>query len=190
MNPALRQRLQALAERHEELTRLLAAPEVLADAARWQALSREHARLAPLAAGMAALHAAERERAQAQALLHDPELAPLAGEDLQRLDAAIVALGSELDLALFPTDPHDEGALYLEIRAGTGGDEAALFAGDLARMYLRLAERHRATHTMLVPVQYQRLMQWPDFDHFLASVDFWFTQKSLTLRCTSESFCR
>jgi len=143
MNPALRQRLQALAERHEELTRLLAAPEVLADAARWQALSREHARLAPLAAGMAALHAAERERAQAQALLHDPELAPLASEDLQRLDAAIVALGSELELALLPTDPHDEGALYLEIRAGTGGDEAALFAGDLARMYLRLAERHR-----------------------------------------------
>ena len=141
MMPALRQRLQALAERHEEVGRLLAEPDALADPARWRALSREHARLAPVAAGLAALGAAEDEREQARALLGDAELGALAREDMARLDAAIAARQAELELALLPADPHEDGALYLEIRAGTGGDEAALFAGDLARMYLRHAER-------------------------------------------------
>ena len=141
MTPALRQRLQALAERHEEVGRLLAQPDALADPARWRALSREHARLAPVAAGLAALGAAEHEREQARALLADAELGALAREDLARLDAAIAAREAELELALLPPDPHEDGALYLEIRAGTGGDEAALFAGALARMYLRHAER-------------------------------------------------
>ena len=141
MTPALRQRLQALAERHEEVGRLLAQPDALADPARWRALSREHARLAPVAAGLATLGAAEHEREQARALLADAELGALAREDLARLDAAIAAREAELELALLPADPHEDGALYLEIRAGTGGDEAALFAGALARMYLRHAER-------------------------------------------------
>ena len=141
MTPALRQRLQALAERHEEVGRLLAEPDALADPARWRALSREHARLAPVAAGLAALGAAEDEREQARALLADAELGALAREDLARLDTAIAAREAELELALLPADPHEDGALYLEIRAGTGGDEAALFAGALARMYLRHAER-------------------------------------------------
>ena len=141
MTPALRQRLQALAERHEEVGRLLAEPDALADPARWRALSREHARLAPVAAGLAALGAAEHEREQARALLADAELGALAREDLARLDTAIAAREAELELALLPADPHEDGALYLEIRAGTGGDEAALFAGALARMYLRHAER-------------------------------------------------
>ena len=141
MTPALRQRLQALAERHEEVGRLLAQPDALADPARWRALSREHARLAPVAAGLAALGAAEHEREQARTLLGDAELGALAREDLARLDAAIAAREAGLELALLPPDPHEDGALYLEIRAGTGGDEAALFAGDLARMYLRHAER-------------------------------------------------
>ena len=141
MTPALRHRLQALAERHEEVGRLLAEPDALADPARWRALSREHARLAPVAAGLATLGAAEHEREQARALLADAELGALAREDLARLDAAIAARETELELALLPADPHEDGALYLEIRAGTGGDEAALFAGALARMYLRHAER-------------------------------------------------
>ena len=141
MTPALRQRLQALAERHEEVGRLLAQPDALADPGRWRALSREHARLAPVAAGLAALGAVEHEREQARALLADAELGALAREDLARLDAAIAAREAELELALLPADPHEDGALYLEIRAGTGGDEAALFAGALARMYLRHAER-------------------------------------------------
>ncbi|WP_297927074.1 peptide chain release factor 1 [Metallibacterium sp.] len=141
MNAALKQRLLALAERHEELDRLLAEPGVSSDAARWRALTREHARLAPVAAGMAALASAEREQEHARALLDDAELGALAREDLTRLDIAIAAREAELELALLPPDPHAGGALYLEIRAGTGGDEAALFAGDLARMYLRHAER-------------------------------------------------
>ena len=141
MNAALKQRLLALAERHEELDRLLAEPGASGDATRWRALTREHARLAPVAAGVAALRASEREREAARALLDDAELGALAGEDLARLDAEIATREAELEIALLPPDPHAGGALYLELRAGTGGDEAALFAGDLARMYLRHAER-------------------------------------------------
>ena len=106
MTPALRQRLQALAERHEEVGRLLAQPDALADPARWRALSREHARLAPVAAGLATLCAAEHEREQARALLADAELGALAREDLARLDATIDAREAELELVLLPADPH------------------------------------------------------------------------------------
>ncbi len=141
MNTPLRQRLQGLADRHEEVGRLLAEPGAHGDAARWRALSREHARLTSVASGLAALTRMESEREHARSLLNDADLSELAREDVARLDAMISTLEADLELALLPPDPHEEGALYLEIRAGTGGDEAALFAGDLARMYLRHAER-------------------------------------------------
>ena len=141
MNTPLRHRLQDLADRHEEVGRLLAEPGAHNDAARWRALSREHARLGSVASDLAALTRMEREREHARSLLNDAELSELAREDVARLDGMISTLEADLELALLPPDPHEEGALYLEIRAGTGGDEAALFAGDLARMYLRHAER-------------------------------------------------
>jgi peptide chain release factor 1 len=104
------------------------------------ALSREYAELRPVAEEVAAYRALERERAETERLLADPELRRLAEEELARLAAAAAAAEARLRLALLPRDAADERSAILEIRAGTGGDEAALFAADLARMYQRFAE--------------------------------------------------
>jgi len=143
MNPSIRKKLEALAERHEELGLLLADPGVAAQATRFRELSQEYARLEPLARALGEHAAAERELAATRAMLDDPELAALAVEDVARLEARLAALDGDLQLLLLPRDPRDEANLYLEVRAGTGGDEAALFAGDLLRMYLRYAEGRR-----------------------------------------------
>lgn len=143
MQASTRRKLEQLAERHEELERLLASSEVLGDARRLREVSREHAQLGPLAAALKAWDANARALADAEAMLRDADLAELAAAEIPALEAARVALEDELNRALIPTDPRDEGNLFLEIRAGTGGDEAAIFAGDLLRMYLRYAERRR-----------------------------------------------
>ena len=143
MQPSIRRKLEQLAERHEELEHLLASADVANDPQRLREVSREHARLVPLAA---ALHAwdetADAIRA-AQGMLADPEMRLMAEEEIALLEARRAHLEGELHRLLVPEDPRDEGNLFLEIRAGTGGDEAALFAGDLLRMYLRHAERQR-----------------------------------------------
>ncbi len=141
MLPALRRKLESLAERHEEVGRLLNEPDALSDSRRFRELSREFAQLEPVGRQLAELDAAERERAATRALLDDPDMRALAEDDLPRLDARIAALEADLGLLLVPRDARDEANLFLEIRAGTGGDEAALFAGDLFRMYSRYAER-------------------------------------------------
>jgi len=141
MNPSLRHKLRLLAERHEEVGRLLAEPDVIADNGRFRALSREFAQLQPVAEALAREAALQAELHNAEALLTDPELRAIAAEELPGIRAALAALDDELTLLLVPKDPRDEGNLFLEIRAGTGGDEAAIFAGDLFRMYLRYAER-------------------------------------------------
>ena len=141
MNPNLRQKLEVLAERREELERLLAEPDVIGDAARFRQLSREFSQLEPLAAALAAEAAAREDLATAQAMRADPELRELAEEEIQAASARLEELDAELLAHLVPKDPRDEGDLYLEVRAGTGGDEAAIFAGDLFRMYSRYAER-------------------------------------------------
>ncbi|MCD9033781.1 peptide chain release factor 1 [Luteimonas sp. Y-2-2-4F] len=141
MLPTLRRKLEALAERRDELERLLAEPEVAADPARFRSLSREFSRLEPLAAALAAERQAREDLAGAQALRGDPELGELADEEIAAAQARLDALDGELTALLVPRDARDEGGLYLEIRAGTGGDEAAIFAGDLFRMYGRYAER-------------------------------------------------
>jgi peptide chain release factor 1 len=142
MKPSLRRKLDALVERHEELARLLADPAVAADPARFRDLSREYAELDRLAAALAAHDAARAELEAARAIADgpDPELAALAREEIERLTGALAAAEARLEAELVPRDPRDERALFLEVRAGTGGDEAALFAGDLVRMYLRYAE--------------------------------------------------
>ena len=139
--PALHRKLETLSERHEELGHLLGAPEVLADAARFRELSREYAQLEPLVAALRAHEQTQRELADAEAMLDDPELGELAAADLQGLKDRLAALEQEIERLLLPRDPRDEANLFLEVRAGTGGDEAALFAGDLFRMYARYAER-------------------------------------------------
>ncbi|NUO77368.1 MAG: peptide chain release factor 1 [Lysobacter sp.] len=141
MTPTLRRKLEALAERREELERLLADPSVIGDADRFRKCSREFAQLEPVATALAQEARAKADLAAAEAMRADPELRELAEEEIAAARERLLALDAELLAHLIPKDPRDEGDLYLEVRAGTGGDEAAIFAGDLFRMYARYAER-------------------------------------------------
>ena len=141
MNPSLRRKLEVLAERREELERLLADPVAASGAQRFRALSREFAQLEPRAEALSAEARTRDDLAAAQALRGDPELGALADEEVAAAQDRLRALEAELMSHLVPRDARDEGGLYLEVRAGTGGDEAAIFAGDLFRMYSRYAER-------------------------------------------------
>ncbi len=140
MEARLRQALQ----RAEEVGLALANPAVTRDPAQLQSLGREHTRLAPVVRLAERLARLERDLEQARELATeaDPELVALARADLSRLPAEIAAASEELHALLTPRDPHDDRDAILEIRAGTGGDEAALFAADLYRMYQRYSERH------------------------------------------------
>jgi len=141
MTPTLRRKLLALAERREELERLLSDPDVVADNERFRNFSREFSQLEPIATALANETRALEDLASAEAMRADPELRELAEEEITAAQARLQALDEELALLLVPRDPRDEGNLFLEVRAGTGGDEAAIFAGDLFRMYARYAER-------------------------------------------------
>ncbi|HET9032396.1 MAG TPA: peptide chain release factor 1 [Dokdonella sp.] len=143
MTPSIRRKLEQLAERHQELEHLLASAEVVGDAKRLREVSREHAQLAPLSQALSDFDANVVALKAARAMLADPEMAELAAEEIAALEAREAELDEQLNLLLLPSDPRDEGNLYLEIRAGTGGDEAAIFAGDLLRMYLKYAEHRR-----------------------------------------------
>ena len=143
MTPSIRRKLEALAERHEEIGRLLSQPEVHADNSRFRELSQEYAQLEPVTRSLSEHTEAERELDDARAMLDDPELRDLAGDDVRRLERRLIELDDQLQVLLLPADPRDEANLYLEVRAGSGGDEAAIFAGDLFRMYLRYAENRR-----------------------------------------------
>ena len=143
MTPSIRRKLEALAERHQEVAMLLAQPDALKDPARFRELGREYAQLEPLAASLRQFDAAGTALAAAREMLKQPDLRELAESEIATLDARRAALESDLSLLLLPADPRDDANLFLEVRAGTGGDEAAIFAGDLLRMYLRYAERQR-----------------------------------------------
>jgi len=134
---------QALA-RADEVAHLLADPQTARDSAKLSALGREHARLVPIVRGAERLSKLEEELAQAREVAKDsdPELAALARAELGGLTQEIERLREELHELLVPRDPHDDRDAIMEVRAGTGGDEAALFAADLFRMYTRFAERH------------------------------------------------
>jgi peptide chain release factor 1 len=141
MTPTLRRKLEALAERREELERLLADPSVISDNDRFRKLSREFAQLEPVATALADEAAAKRDLAAAEAMRNEPDMRELADEEIAAATARLEQLDVELLAHLIPKDPRDDGDIYLEVRAGTGGDEAAIFAGDLFRMYSRYAER-------------------------------------------------
>ncbi|GLQ50105.1 peptide chain release factor 1 [Dyella flava] len=143
MTPSIRRKLEAIAERHEEIGLLLGQQDVLADNTRFRELSREYAQLEPVADAMREQTGIERELADARAMLDDPELRDMAEDDITRLETRAAELDGELQLLLIPKDPRDDANLFLEVRAGSGGDEAAIFAGDLFRMYTRYAERQR-----------------------------------------------
>ena len=141
MTPTLRRKLEALVERREELERLLADPGVIGNAGKFRALSREFSQLGPVATALEDEARAQADLAAAEAMRGDPEMRELAEEEIALANARLAQLDAELLAHLIPKDPRDEGDIYLEVRAGTGGDEAAIFAGDLFRMYARYAER-------------------------------------------------
>lgn len=141
MTPTLRRKLEALAERRDELERLLADPTVVNDNERFRTYSREFSQLEPVAVALADEARANADLATAEAMRGDPDLREMAEEEITAAQQRLQQLDQELALLLVPRDPRDDGNLFLEVRAGTGGDEAAIFAGDLFRMYARYAER-------------------------------------------------
>jgi peptide chain release factor 1 len=140
MKTSLRGKLETITERFEEITALLADPHTQQDQALFRELSREYAQLEDVVRVFIRYRDAENDMQTAQEMLDDPEMAALAKEEVQAAQQLRNALEPELQLLLIPADPNDHRNIYLEIRAGTGGAEAALFAGDLYRMYLRYAE--------------------------------------------------
>ena len=143
MKPSIRQKLVLLVDRIDEIDRLLSAPEVAADMEQFRRISRERAEVEPVVAQFNAFCQAENDIAEAEAMLADPEMRDFAEEEIAAAQARLPALEIELQKLLLPKDPNDDKSVLLEIRAGTGGDESALFAGDLFRMYSRYAERQR-----------------------------------------------
>jgi peptide chain release factor 1 len=138
-------RLREVEARYEELTAAMASPDVAADPSRLGDLGRELARLEPIVTAIRAWNGVREELAATREMAHDPDEAvrALAREELETLEARERLLEEELKRLLVPRDPNDERNVILEIRAGTGGDEAALFAADLFRMYARYAEGRR-----------------------------------------------
>ena len=143
MKPTLLGKLDQLDQRLEELGRLLASPEATADLDQYRRLNREHSEIEPVVDRYRAYRRAEAELEAARGMLADPEMRELAEQEIADVRARQAKLGSELQILLLPRDPNDERNLFLEIRAGTGGNESALFAGALFRMYARYAERRR-----------------------------------------------
>ena len=141
MKPFLRQQLERYPVRLQELDFFLQQPEVASDIARLRALTREHAEVSEVADLYGRYRAQEAQLAGAREMLADPDMADLAREEIAEVEAALPVLEESLQQLLLPRDPEDVRNVFLEIRAGTGGDESALFAGDLLRMYTRYAER-------------------------------------------------
>ena len=138
------EKLQAVETKFKELESLIADPSVLADIDRWQRYNKEHAALLPIVAKIHEYQRVTQSIEDDEALFGeqpDDELRHLIEEELAELKAQQAALAQELPILLLPKDPNDEKNVIMEIRGGVGGEEAALFAGDLFRMYSRYAER-------------------------------------------------
>src|SRR5258706_2400097 len=127
------EKLQAVVRRRGEIDDLMCDPAVLADSAKVQALSRERSQILPVVEAVGEWEALERKTKEAREMLSDAELGALAREELAELDAKRESLEGQIRLLLLPKDPNDDKNTLLEIRAGTGGEEAALYAGDLFR---------------------------------------------------------
>ncbi len=137
------EKLDQVEARYEALTHELAKPEVLADSARYQKLAKTHAELGQVVEKYREWKQLDRAARDTKALLDDPEMKAMAQEELKQVEARREACEQELKLLLLPRDPNDEKNVIVEIRAGTGGDEASLFAQELFRMYTRYAESQR-----------------------------------------------
>ncbi len=141
MQAFVRQQLNRYTERLSELDFLLSRPDIMSDMPAFLKLSREHTEVSAVAARWQRYQQLQADVAGAREMLDDPDMAELAQEEINTAQAELTELDGELQRMLLPKDPQDERNAFVEIRAGTGGDESALFAGDLARMYTRYAER-------------------------------------------------
>ena len=139
MKPFLRSQLERYVQRLEELDFLLSREDIMGDMVQYRAISKEHAEVSQVAGRATRLRQREADLAAARELLDDPDMAEMAQEEITAAEAELLALADEVQRLLLPKDPDDERPAFVEIRAGTGGDESALFAGDLARMYTRYA---------------------------------------------------
>ncbi len=147
MKPSIQSKLETLAERHEEISVLLSQPEVMNDQNRFRELSKEYAELSPVVECFSQYHDALDTIESATEMLedNDPEMKAMAEEEIQDARKVQEQLSMDLQKMLLPKDPNDDRNIYLEIRAGTGGDEAAIFSGDLFKMYSRYAETQNWT---------------------------------------------
>ncbi|KFD18665.1 MULTISPECIES: peptide chain release factor 1 [Tatumella] len=143
MKTSIVAKLEALQERHEEVEALLGDAGVISDQERFRALSREYSQLTDVTKCFREWQQVQEDIETATLMLDDPEMREMASDELQQAKAQSLELEQDLQVLLLPKDPDDERPCFVEVRAGTGGDEAALFAGDLFRMYSRYAETRR-----------------------------------------------
>lgn len=143
MKESIRHKLADLTERYQELARLMAEPEVIGDQNRFRAYSQEYAELEEVVSCFEDYQGSESDLEDARLMLNDsdPDMRELGKDEVRSAEARLAELSEQLEVLLLPKDPNDGKNVFLEIRAGTGGDEAALFAGDLYRMYARYAEQ-------------------------------------------------
>ena len=140
------ERLAQIEARYEELTHALASPEVISDSAKYQKTAKAHSEITPIVEKYREYKDLNKGVAESKALLaeeSDPEMRAYAQEELEKLEGRLAGVEGELKMLLLPKDPNDEKNVILEIRAGTGGDEATLFAAEIFRMYDRYAESER-----------------------------------------------
>ena len=143
MKASIEQKLQSLVARLADLDGLLASPDVVSNMDNYRKITREHAEISPVVALFNNYKKAEKDIETATEMGKDPDMREFAEEEIKSGKAAIEAIENALQTALLPKDPNDDKNIFIEVRGGTGGDESALFAGDLFRMYSRYAERQR-----------------------------------------------
>ncbi len=145
MKPSIHSKLESLSERLQEISALLGDPTTIKNQERFRALSMEYAELNPVIECFKHYQTTQQDIAAAEGMQRDddPEMRAMAADEIKQAQARAAALEIELQKLLLPSDPSDNSNIFLEIRAGTGGDEAAIFSGDLYRMYSRYAEKQR-----------------------------------------------
>ena len=144
MNQSIERKLEGLIERYEEVQALLGEPDIISDQDKFRSLSKEYAQLEEVVSAFNSYRQAQSDLTAAHEMADDddPEMREMANEEIADAKQRVESLENSLQVLLLPKDPNDDRACYLEIRAGAGGDEAAIFAGDLFRMYSRYAEQH------------------------------------------------
>ncbi len=141
MKPSMQKKLAALSDRIQELNTLLSSETITNDMDQYRKITKEHSDITPIVDEYHAYKKNEANLNEAQSMLSDPEMKEFAQEEIEQCKLKLVTIEDNLQKLLLPKDPSDEKNIFLEIRAGTGGDESALFAGDLFRMYSRYTER-------------------------------------------------